>query len=363
MPRRVMFLQGTGTRMQDTASSTSITDDSVPAGSSVFTVSDPDRFKVGDGVLVGRPVTAQWIALLGMDKLVRNGAAQTWITPGTILRAERVVAAIAGNKLTLDAPHPDSFVGQYVRPPGGSVMKYSFEGRIANVGVERLRAVGAPRAENVNFNWMQMSAVVDAWVKDVVSHDFTTGYSITDTAQRITIEDAVVSHTPGAYFTAAAPSDFNIDGSQLLVNRGASRGANKIFYFSTAGNVVGPNVVLNFTASGIRSHLQPHQRWATGLLVDSTSLDDGNIEYINRGNLGSGHGWTMGWGVIWNSSASSIRAEQPEGAANWAIGNKGTQAGNGTFDSHGTPVVPRSLYLAQLCQRVGPAALAALGYK
>jgi len=36
---------------------------------------------------------------------------------------------------------------------------------------------------------------------------------------------------------------------------------------------------------------------------------------------------------------------------------------NGTFESVGAPVAPRSLYLAQLCERLGPQALASIGYK
>jgi hypothetical protein len=34
----------------------------------------------------------------------------------------------------------------------------------------------------------------------------------------------------------------------------------------------------------------------------------------------------------------------------------------GVFDSHGTPVTPQSLYLAQLSERLGPQALGAIGY-
>jgi hypothetical protein len=360
--RRVMYMQGAGARALDSESAT-ITDDNVPAGSRTFTVDRPQLFKVGDEVMVGRPVTAAWIALIGMDKLVRNGAAQTWITPGTVLRAERVVTAVEGNKITVDVPYFDSFDARYVKPPGGSIVKYSFPGRIANVGLESFRAVGSPRAAGNDFHFVEMASLVDGWIKDVVAHDFTSGAVIRDSVTRVTLEDMLVSHTPVEYFTAAAPSDFNIDGSQIFMHRGGSKGGNKIFYHSTAGGVMGPNVMLGFVGSGMRSHVQPHQRWATGLLVDDTHLDDGNIEYMNRGNLGSGHGWTMGWGVIWNSSASTIRAEQPPGVANWAIGNRGTQTGNGTFDSHGTPVLPRSLYLAQLCARLGPAALANLGYR
>ena len=66
----------------------------------------------------------------------------------------------------------------------------------------------------------------------------------------------------------------------------------------------------------------------------------------------------------------------PPGATNWAIGCKGSVArpggtpgipgspplSLGTYDSQNTPVRPRSLYLAQLCERLGPAAVANLGY-
>jgi hypothetical protein len=361
--RRVMFMTGTGARALDMGSAAAITDEYVPAGSRTFTVDRPTGFAVGDGVMVGRPVTPAWISLLGMDKLVRNGSPQTWITPGSVLRAERTITAIEGSRITVDVPYPDSFDARYVKPPGGSIVKFSFPGRITEVGLEGLRLVGSPRAAGNDFHFLEMSAVADAWVKDVVAHDFTSAVVIRDSAQRITLEDVMATHTPVEYFTAAAPSDFNIDGAQVFMHRGGSRGGNKIFYHSTAGGVMGPNVILGFVGSGMRSHVQPHMRWATGLLVDGTKLDDGNIEYINRGTAGSGHGWTMGWGVIWNSSASTIRAEQPEGAANWAIGNTGTRNGNGVFDSHGTAVIPKSLYLAQLCARLGSRAVAALGYE
>jgi hypothetical protein len=361
-PRRAFFMQGTGARVQDPAASATITDDYVAAGSRTFTVDNPTVFQVGDPVLVGRPVTAAWITLLGMDTLVRNGLPQTWIRPGTVLRGERVVTAIEGSRLTVDIPYPDSFDARYVKPPGGSIVKYSFPGRITQVGIEHLRVVGAPRSATTSFSFVQLSAVRDSWIKNVVAHDVTTGVSATDTAVRVTIEDTLVSHTPVEYFTAAAPSDYNIDGTQFFIHRSGSRGGNKIFYHSTASGVVGPSVLLGFYASGMRSHIQPHQRWATGLLVDSARLDSGNIEYINRGTAGSGHGWTMGWGAVWNSVAPSIKVFQPDGTANWAIGNQGTPSGNGTFDAHGAPVVPASLYLAQLCERLGPQALANLGY-
>ncbi|HLQ50562.1 MAG TPA: hypothetical protein VK129_03635, partial [Terriglobales bacterium] len=65
--------------------------------------------------------------------------------------------------------------------------------------------------------------------------------------------------------------------------------------------------------------------------------------------------------------------QEPPGAHNWCIGCIGTkvtatEAGsgktvpNGIYESLGTKVTPNSLYLAQLCDRLGPAALTNIGY-
>src|SRR5262249_15564248 len=115
-----------------------------------------------------------------------------------------------------------------------------------------------------------------------------------------------------------------------------------------------------------------HQRWATGLLVDRANVA-GGINLMNRGIFGSGHGWTIGWSVAWNSIANTFIVQRPPGSQNWSIGGRGnirdqprpcgtTNEPRGALDSHGTPVAPSSLYLAQLCERLGPSALTNIGY-
>jgi hypothetical protein len=367
-PHRFLILQGSGTRTVDAAAKGTIVDDYVPAGSSTFTLDSASAFKVGDQVLVGRPVTAGWVSFMGMDMLVRNGAPQTWIRPGTVTSAERVITAIAGNKITVDVPVADSMDGKYVKPPGGSVTKYSFP-RTSEIGVEHLRVVGQPRADMVDFNFVAINTVVDAWVKDVMAHDVTTGVTANGDARRITVEDTTISHTMVDFVSPAKPSDFNIDASDVLIHRSASVGSNRSFAMVTESGVPGPTVVLNFAVSGISPPIQPHQRWATGLLVDNANLQSGSIDFIDRNILGSGHGWTIGWAVAWNSTAVSFHLEQPPGSMVWAIGCKGNQAApsaghqSGIFESHGTPVAIKSLYLAQLCERLGPQAVANIGYK
>ena len=94
----------------------------------------------------------------------------------------------------------------------------------------------------------------------------------------------------------------------------------------TQVGVMGPNVVLNFksTTAGIA----PHQRWAAGLLVDSSEFTGGtdlrpNIAFSNREYAGSGHGWSVGWAVAWNVKAEVLLVQQPPGSRNWCIGCTG----------------------------------------
>ena len=110
------------------------------------------------------------------------------------------------------------------------------------------------------------------------------------------------------------------------------------------------------------------------MLYDNCRVAGGGIDFRNRGSMGSGHGWTMGWGVAWNCEAGSFVIQNPPGAANWMIGcigqnrpmprpfDSAPNLAGGTVDSHGTHVTPQSLYLTQLAERLGPQAVKNIGY-
>jgi hypothetical protein len=382
-----LTIHGGGARTT-TGPKVTVTDDYVPSGARSFTVSDASAFKVGDAVVIGRPVTAAWIQLLGMDKLVRDGGQQTWLSTNYVHTWERTITALAGNQVTLDVPLSDSFDGKYVKPPGGSMQKYSFDGRISEVGLEdfkitapkRTAAQASDPTPHGGSQFAEITNTTDSWIRRVAGHNTVEGIHVESGSSRVTIEDTVIDHDPTDYFTASAPFDFNVNAAQVLVQRSASHGGNKIMMFTTHYGM-GPNVLLDFDADGVDSHIQPHMHWATGLLVDGAKANSpgtGNnagIAFMNRGTGGSGHGWAIGWGVAWNCEAPGLLIQQPPGSMNWAIGCKGMPSAptaapgltgvipNGIFESEDTPVAPRSLYLAQLCERLGMQALANIGYK
>jgi hypothetical protein len=98
---------------------------------------------------------------------------------------------------------------------------------------------------------------------------------------------------------------------------------------------------------------------------------------MNRGEMGTGHGWAIGWAVAWNNSAESFEMNQPPEVGNWSIGNRGRESNppipvfdgsirapllSAIIESPGKPVKPQSLYLEQLAERLGPPALKNIGY-
>jgi hypothetical protein len=350
----VLRIAGSGGAVVGSQTAT-ITDSYVPSGASSFHVSDASPFAKGDTVFVQRPVTSAWVAFMGM-----NGLTNTWIAPGTVHQWDRVVTSVTGNQIAIDAPISDSIDSKYVT--GASIAKFTYPGRISQVGLEDIEFDSPARSATSQFLFVRVDSVVDGWIRNVVDHDFTNGIWLGPGVKRFTVADTTVTHDATSYVTSAAPFDFWIDGQQTLVMRSSSAGGNKIWYYATQKDARGPNVLLDFTGTGTTSHVTGHVKWATGALVDGARVT-GGITFGNNGDLGSGEGWSMGWGVIWNS-VSDVGVMAPPGGMNWAIGNTGneldTTAPVGTYESMNTPIGIKSLYLAQLCERLGPAAVAAI---
>ncbi len=107
--------------------------------------------------------------------------------------------------------------------------------------------------------------------------------------------------------------------------------------------------------------------WATGLLFDSCMSRMFHVQ--NRNTSGTGHGWAGAQTMFWNVLATdAIRCDASKGSMNWSVGSVGSKKQGtwapeepfGYFESHGKPVAIRSLYLAQLADRLGDKAVKAV---
>lgn len=348
----------------------------VPSGAQAITLDNASAFAVGDTIRITRYATPQWLHFMGMDAMVRDGKPETWV--GNSIATTRRVAAKQGNVLTLDVPLTDSYDRTYLPPEGAEVTKSDLSGGVEQVGIESLRILAPARSVAFSdplFRAINVHGLRDGWLRDLAIDNTTEGIDLAEDTSRITAQDIAIRHST-AITSPAKPADFSLRGAQALVLRCTSKGDEE-FYVMTGARNQGPNVVLDSTFLG-NGHVQPHQRWATGLLVDNVHVPGGGIDLMNRGQMGSGHGWTMGWGVVWNSSAATFLIQNPPGAANWSIGNSGEQTRaamkiigvrprdegpplpQGFIESQGHAVLPASLYRAQLAERLGAGALKAL---
>ena len=363
--------------LSTTSPATNITDEYVPFGAHVVHVTDATHIHAGDLVQISKPVTPAWIKYMGMSDLERADRDEHWIN-GT-LNVRRRVAAVNGDAITFEIALMDSYDSKFLGAEHFTVQKVAVSGQVKEVGVEDLR-IAAP-AVSVGFHdahtiAMEIAATADSWVRNVAMIDTTEGVRMDFNSERITLTRVDVEQSK-TVTSSAKPFDFAINGTQVLVDRATGIG-NSVIYFATEPRQQGPVVILNSVFRG-DGNLEPHQRWSTGLLVDNCAVPSGGIHLINRGVEGSGHGWTIGWGVVWNSTASSFIIQQAPGTLTWAIGNRGplksqgmpdgkggrvhgTPLPSGLIESQGKPVTPQSLYLSQLAERLGPNALKNIGY-
>jgi hypothetical protein len=334
----------------------------VPVGAKAIALDSAADLSAGDRVFVQRPMTASWIAAIGMDRIpVRSsGRTHQW-TPGhgNSILSDRTIAAVLGNTIELDTALTDSISLQ----DGGLVWRYQFEGRIERVGVESLSARfnGDTTFDHDKFDhgetratFLTFGAVENGWVRNVAVSRFSTAFSFSSTASSITATDFAVTEATPLKMHGALPLTVAIDGQKILISNCRLDGGSYIAW-ATQSRAPGPNVVRKCEAHGSRVLGHGHQRWATGLLFDNVKIT-GSLHLGNRGNAGTGHGWSAANSVLWNSSANTWLVESPPTARNWAFGMTGRQSSSseppGEVVSPGHRVEPQSLYQAQLNDRL-----------
>ena len=377
MPYPLVILGTNGNEPSYIGSSTVITDAYVPAGTLTVHVASAAGLSVGTTVIIHRPVTAAWETFMGMTAsdlgTTCSGSPCNWITVGSdALRTDRTITAIHGKQLTLDAPTSDSINSTYCGVDGATLQAYTFSGRITQVGVENLRAL-APVPPNdlvpptPTYQLVVTYSVLNAWVRNLSAQDTLQSVNVGDYSKQVTVRNVAIKHTVTQTDDAQFEEFFLQSATQVLIDT-VSDVADDTFFFATSSATQGPNVLRNARFEG-NSSIEPHQRWATGLLIEDTKITaiphstQGNINLWDRGDYGTGQGWAIGWGVVWNSTANQFTIQQPPGSENWCIGCIGTQVTKaapggstvlpqGAIDSPGTYVSPSSLYQAQLKQRL-----------
>jgi hypothetical protein len=319
---RTLLNIGSNAFMREIAGSrVKITDGFVPVGANSFNVESASQFKVGDKIILYRPSPENWIHDLKMDQIVARQGTKQWQAGEYDLHYERVITQIEGNKVYISNPVVMEMETKY---GGGAIYKYTFNGRISEVGVENIYFESEYANDtDENHGWVAVAYknTENGWVRNVASRYF--GYACVSTeggSKNITVTDCICTDAKSV-ITGGRRYSFNNTGQlNLFMNCHAEDGRHD---YVTGAKVCGPNVFYNSTAKRTHADCGPHHRWASGTLYDNI-VTDGEINVQDRGYMGSGHGWSGVTQVLWNCTVSKATVQQPwVSGQNYCIGLQG----------------------------------------
>jgi hypothetical protein len=351
----LFLFSGTGSMVRSDASKVQIAESFVPVGRKYVMLTNASSFKVGDSVLIFRPGTDNWIHDLKMDQIANtDGTTVQWTASSYDLYWERVITAIEGNKVSFDNPVVMQMETSY---GGGYLMHYTFNGRIWNCGIENMRiesSFTSATDEAHGWNAINISRVVNSWVRNITSSYFGMGCVYIDSRSRnISVLNSQCLDAK-SIITGSRRYSFNCEGQlNLFKDCYTTEGRHD---YVTGGRVCGPNVFTRCKSRNTYADIGPHHRWATGTLFDVIDTD-GEINVQDRGDWGTGHGWAGANQVVWNCKASRVAVQSPwVSAKNYCIGLTGskypgrfTDRPDGVWEGlNQAGLIPESLYDAQL---------------
>ncbi|HEY1790772.1 MAG TPA: DUF6298 domain-containing protein, partial [Verrucomicrobiae bacterium] len=349
-----------GQNDQSTAenSNRQIADGYLPVGATSFHLKDAAGLKVGDNILINRPGTKDWINALGMIDFGGglNDWRLVWHPDSCNLVWDRKIQHIDGNLVAIDSPVTTAIQNDF---GGGFVKRYSWPGRIENVGVENLTLESSfdsqnPRDENHSWFAVTMENCANAWVRHVAFRHFAgSAVAIYESSKDISIKDCV-SLAPISEDAGWRRNTFFTMGQECLFLRCHTE--NGRHDFSVGHCAPGPNAFVDCEADLPTADSGAIESWASGTLFDNVRIDGNGLSLINRGSEGEGAGWSAANSVLWNCISAKTACENPPGAQNWAFGSWGEFEGDGIWRHSNETVEPRSLFSAQLADRLGEAA-------
>jgi hypothetical protein len=329
-----------------------ITDAYLPVNAMRFHVDQINLKDHSNKIIIRRPSAANWISLLGTDHFGGGITALGWKPGERDLYFDRTITKVEGNTVYIDAPITTALDTSY---GGATISFYNNDGRVTNCAVENIKLISTydkanPKDEDHRWNAINLENAEDCWIRQITFQYFAgSAVSVLETSKRITVEDCI-SLSPVSEIGGQRRYTFLTTGQQTLFQRCyAEYGYHD---FAVGFCAAGPNAfvqcesILPFSFSGAIDS------WASGVLFDVVNVDGNALRFGNRGQDANGAGWSAANSVFWNCSAARIDCYKPPTAQNWAFGSWSQFAGDGYWNESNNTITPRSLYYAQLRERL-----------
>ena len=354
-----VVIKGAGSYTKVPNTKTTLADSCVVVGDITLGLADASQYNAGDNILVTCTPNNLWIQTLGMDKIPGDGVEQ-WKASEYVMTYERTVTAVdkTNNTVTIDTGIPLTLDNRYYAVTVDKIADHS--GRITGCGIENLRllsyydqsvvdADGNYVDEKHGWTAVRFENCRDCFARDVSAKHY--GYSTVTVASgsiNVTVEGCSYLE-PVSLIQGSRRYSFYIGGGQYILFKNCYAQGGRHDYV-LASRIEGPNVFLNSISDDSYGVSEPHHRWSTGTLFDNIyntgSLRLGNIQAINRGKEGTGHGWSGATTIIWNALSPAILVGKPYTEQNFAVGVYGIYT-----DANKTPFL--NVYIQNM-NRINP---------
>ncbi|WP_245893734.1 DUF6298 domain-containing protein [Sphingobacterium gobiense] len=328
----------------------------VPVNARTFHVDNAGDLRTGDRIMITRPSTDAWIKTLKAEEFGGGMSFLGWKPGYWNTTWDRTVVRIEGDLVEVNVPLTIAIDERY---GGATVEKYTWNGRIEQVGIENIQLESTFNASNPkdeDHRWMAITVenATNVWVRRMQFRYFAgSAVYAKETSSKLTVEDCI-SRDPVSEIGGQRRYTFYTRGQQTLFQRLYSE---KGYHDFAVGFVAaGPNAFVQCQAVEPYSFSGAIDSWASGVLFDIVDIDAQALRYGNRGQDGKGAGWTAANSVLWQSTAALIESVQPPTAQNWGFGLWAQFQGDAYWAESNSHINPRSLYYAQLQERVGESA-------
>ena len=325
----------------------------VPVNARTLEVASGTSLRKGDRVMVNRPSEKDWIASLGCDIFGGGIGALGWKEGDMDLSWDRTVTEVNGNQITLDAPLTVALNATYGT---STVTVYQWNGRIRNCGVENMTLISDydkryPKDEDHCWTGISIEDAEDCWVRRVnFKHFAGSAVIVQRTGSQITVEDCI-SREPVSEIGGMRRCTFYTLGQQTLFQRCYSE--HGIHDFAAGYCAAGPNAFVQCDSYESLNFSGSIDAWACGLLFDVVNIAGHNLSFKNLGQDKNGAGWNTANSLFWQCTAAEIECYTPaKDAMNRAYGCWAQFSGDGEWAQSNNHVQPRSIFYAQLEERL-----------
>jgi len=350
---RETLIQIKGKNNRESGKLIKIEEEYVPVNTMKFKLPRDCNLKSGDKIIIQRHTNQKWINELGMDYY---GGETDWLKwkPGERdVFWDRTIIKVENDSIYIDAPITCSIDTNW---GGGSIIPYEWTGRISNIGIENLKCISeydTTNQKDENHRWMAITVdnAQDVWVRQVTFEHFAgSAVMVNASSKKITVQDCK-SLNPVSEIGGFRRYAFYTEGQQTLFQRCYSEYAYHDFAIGFCA--AGPNAFVQCESYLSHGFSGAIDSWSCGTLFDIVRINGNKLCFSNRESDYSGAGWCAANSMFWQCSAAKIECYKPPYSQNWAFGTWGQFSGKGYWHECNSFVKPRSLYYAQLKDRIG----------